>query len=324
MELKLNDKGHIKNRESQAIEFKESFQLGDSLYSYARTLVGMANNQGGSIIFGVQDKPHLPVGLKNDKFQTEDPKNLNSILLSSFSSDIEWEQNTFEAFGVTFGVISVSPATAKPIVCTRNHHKAKLREGAIYFRYRGETKEIRHAELQALLQAEREKEKRLWMSHIQSIASIGPQAVQIIDAQKGEMDVGGKKVLIDSDLVSKLKVIKEGHFDEKEGAPALRVIGEIEGLASSDSIYTETAYPLLQQSFLDKLPINSYEFQAIAWKLGLKGDPRYHMEVSTGKKGKVQKYSTKALALVRDKIRQDPDFIAKCRESYAEFKKKKK
>lgn len=316
--LELNNKGYVKNRESQTLEFKQSCQYGDCILVYARTLVGMANNQGGKIIFGVQDKPHLPVGLKNEKFSSLDPKQLNQVLLEYFSADVDWSMDTFDQFGVTFGVISVREVSTKPVICAKSHGKAKLREGAIYYRYRGETREVRYHELREILDREKDKEKLLWMDHITSIATIGPQAVQIVDAQRGEMNIGGSKVLIDSDLVSKLKVVKEGHFDEKADAPALRLVGEISGLLNTDTvIYTEAAYPYVQGSFTEKLPINSYEFQALAWKFSLKGDPRYHAKLKTGSKSYTNKYSDKAMALLREKIRQDPELVAKTRTEYS-------
>lgn len=314
--LQLNSRGHVKNRESQSLEFKQSFQLGDNLYTYARTLVGMANNQGGRIVFGVQDSPHVPIGLQNDRFANFDPKHLNRVFLDSFSFDVDWSLTTLSSFDVEFGVIEVRESERKPIICTRNHAKSKLREGAIYFRYRAETQEIRHQELQQILDEERDKEKKLWMSHIQSIASIGPQAVQIVDTMRGEMDIDGKKILIDSDLLSKLKVIKEGHFDEKKGAPALRIIGDIDGMADTSTVYTEAAYPYTQSDFTSKLPITGYDFQVLAWKFALKGDPRYHHEIPTGPKSRTQKYSDKALVLLRDQLRSDPSILSKIKPQY--------
>lgn len=322
--LSLNKSGYIKNRESQSLEFKQAFQKGDSLLTYIRTLVGMANNQGGFIIFGIQDQPHIPVGLQNTKFQSCDPKDINQRLLEYFSTDIEWSSDAIEMFGVKLGILHVEEAKQKPIVCTKGNQKSKLREAAVYYRYRGETKEIRYAELKDILDEERGKEKKLWMSHIESIATIGPRAVQIIDTVQGEMDIGGKKILIDSDLISKLKVIKEGQFSEKEGAPTLRVVGEIDGLANADTIYTESAYPYTQANFTKILPLNRYDFQALSWKLGLKGDPRYHLEVATGAKSSTQKYSDKALSLLREKLREDPKLLETVKSGYKAHMKRKK
>ncbi len=282
----------------------------------------MANNQGGKIIFGVQDSPHVPLGLMNDKFQKFDPSHLNQVFLNYFSIDIDWSMDTFEQFEKTFGIITVNEAATKPIICSKTHNKAKLREGAIYFRYRGETREIRYQELKDILDCEKEKEKKLWMNHIQSIAMIGPQAVQIVDAQRGEMTVGESKIIIDRDLISKLKVVKEGHFDEKADTPALRLVGEISGLLNTDTaIYTEAAYPYVQSSFTEKLAINSYEFQALAWKFSLKGNPRYHAKLKTGSKSSTNKYSTESLALLRDEIRNDPDLVNRVKTKFSNYKR---
>src|SRR5690606_14294270 len=134
-------------------------------------------------------------------------------------------------------------ASDKPVICSKNHEGKKLREGAIYFRYRGETKEIRFPELKSMLQRERDKERDLWMNHLQSIARIGPRYTQIVDGSTGEIRVGDAKLVLDESLLEKLKLVKEGQFKEKDGAPALRLIGDIEGVLSKDHVaYTETAY----------------------------------------------------------------------------------
>lgn len=319
--LELNERGYVKQRESQTLEFKQNFRFGDSVIEYARTMAAMANNRGGRIIFGVRNKPHEPIGLSDDRIDKFDPKDLNQVFLNYFSSDVEWKLDTFEQFGKRFGRITVEEAQTKPIVCARNHGKKNLREGAIYFRYRGQTKEIRYRELDALLQAERDKEKLLWMKHIQSIAAIGPQYVQVVDALKGEMDVGDAKVLIDSGLVSKLKLVKEGQFTEKDGAPTLRLIGDIEGLVSRDHVvYTETAYPHTQSSIIEKLPINSFEFQALLWKFSIKGEPRYHAKIKTGKNSHVHKYSNKLLSLFRERLRRIPNLVQKTRKEYSDYR----
>lgn len=322
--LELNVRGYVKQRESQVLEFKESFRYGDSLFEYARSLVGMANNQGGSIVFGVRDKPHEPVGLSDNRFEIFDAKALNKVFLEYFSGDVDWHSNTLEFFAKRFGVLSVSESKVKPIVCTKNHNKKNLREGAIYFRYRGETKEIRGYELVALLQSEREKEKLLWMKHIQSIAQIGPQSAQILDTYTGQMNVSGAKIIIDKQLVGKLNLIKEGQFSEKDGAPTLRLVGDLESLLDHDHVvFTENAYPHTQGSILEAIPIGPYEFQALVWKMGLKGDPKYHAEIKTGKKGAVQKYSERTVSHLKDFLRTQAEMLPKIKKEYSARKRGK-
>lgn len=325
MDFDLNSKGYIKQRETQSIELKETFRLGESILEYARTLIGMANNQGGELVFGIQDSPHIPVGLSDDRFDKFDSKDLNKIFLEYFSYDVEWSSEIVERHGLRFGIIRVKQANVKPVVCIKNHNGKKLREGAIYYRYRGETKEIRHTELLSLLQAEKEKEKLLWMQHIQSIAKIGPQSVHIFDSLKGEMNFGKAKVLVDSSLVHKLNLIKEGEFNETTGAPTLKIVGELEGLISHDhAVYTETAYPHIQSTIKTKLGITQYDFQALLLHFSVKGNALYHTEINTGSKSKVSKYSEKLLNFLRNELRTNPSTLAQARDDYKKTLKPKK
>src|SRR5436190_9476032 len=153
MEFKflINAKGHIRQRESTDLEFKESFHY-ENIPFYLRSLVGMANNKGGQIVFGIKNSPHIPEGLKNDKFTKCDPKEINEKMMEYFSHDFEWNFNVLEYDGKQFGQIWVPEASSKPILCKKNNDKGKLREGAIYYRYRGETKEIAYAELYKLIE----------------------------------------------------------------------------------------------------------------------------------------------------------------------------
>jgi predicted HTH transcriptional regulator len=51
----------VKSREGRKLDFKESF-VKAQLASYERTMAAFANSLGGTIIFGVSDKPRLIVG----------------------------------------------------------------------------------------------------------------------------------------------------------------------------------------------------------------------------------------------------------------------
>lgn len=319
--IQTNKKGHITKRESYDLEFKQAFHYGDSLYEYVRSLVGMANNRGGQIIFGIQDSPRIPVGLENDKFEKLDPTKLNGVILESFSSDISYSIDVIEWKGKQFGVLKVTEARVKPIICRKTHKKI-LREGAIYYRYRGETKEIKYAELSALMDSERDKEKKLWMDHIQKIAEVGPSHAHILDTTSGEMAIGNQTVLIDSSVVDKVKFIREGHFTENNAAPALKLIGDIAGVLDTDKvIYAESAYPYTAAHIQAECGINNYELQAFDWKFNIKGNIKYHTEVATGRKSKIHKYSKAVIDLIRSEIRKDPDIVSKIKKAYSRSKK---
>ena len=319
--FELNSRGYIKQRESQFLEFKENFHLGNNILKYLRSLVGMANNQGGEIIFGIQDSPRIPLGLKNDKFDRCDPANVTQLINDHFSSEIEWKMETIEFDDSIFGRFSVNEAKYKPIVCKKNNSEGSLREGAIYYRYRGQTAEIKYPELSRILQEEKEKEKRLWISHIEKMGEIGLQNVHLLDSYKGEIHTGNNKILIDKAIIQQLKFIREGQFVEKDGAPTLKLIGEVQGIIDAKTIVaTDDIYPLRNKEISEEFNFNNYEMKAILWKLKIKGDKQYHNKILNGK-SYLHKYSSSVIDLIKKEIRSDSNFKIKTTAEYKELNK---
>lgn len=306
----INEKGHIKRRESFDLEFKANFHLGNQLLEYCRSLVGMANNKGGQIIFGIQDKPRIPIGMTNDKFITCDPSKINQTLMEYFSHEIEWEMDVLEFEDKKFGRIRVNEAFSKPIICRKNGDKV-LREASIYYRYRGETKEIQYTELAQILQHEKDKEKKLWMQHIEKIGTVGPQNIHLVDTYKGELHTDKGKILLDKELLNKIKFIKEGQFVEKGGSPTLRIVGEISGLVDTEAFpQTDKVYPYRSEEIQKRCNINQYDFQLILKEYEIKGNNKYHTEIKSGIKTSVHKYS-EDFVLRLEKLLQDDKEILK-------------
>lgn len=297
----LNSQGYLKKRESFDLEYKQNFQLGDNLLKYIKTMVGMANNRGGEIVFGVKDTPHVLLGMTNNKLASTDPKTIDAKIREYFEPSLKWEVKELEFEGKTFGLISVREAQEKPIVCKRNKDSI-LREGAVYYRYRGETKEIEYPELRKLLDGEKEKERILWIKHIEKIRMVGPRNIEILDMCEGELSYGDHKILLEESLIEKLNVIKEGSFTEKEGAgiPVLKLIGEIDGFVNPEHVVVnpETIYPYTTKQIQERLGINQFEMQAIINCLGLKSKPKYHIEITNGKNF-IHKYTDKVISVVQ-------------------------
>ena len=336
----LDSKGYLKKRESAVLEYKQNFQRGDNLLKYLKTLVGMANNKGGMIMFGVQDSPHILLGMANNRFQEVDPKEIDTRFRDYFAPVVKWRTEIIEKdFGdgekKSFGFLIVEEAEEKPVVCKKSKDNI-LREGAIYYRYRGETKEIEYPELKLLLDKEREKERILWIKHIQKIAMVGPRQINILDRYNGEISYGDKRVLIDKSLIDQLNFIQEGHFTEKEGEglPTLKLIGTIDGLIDvNDSIIdTNAVYPLTTKELQEQLGLNSYQMQAIIYALDLKNKPKRHTEIKHGEKSNsIHKYSQSCADVITGIFeKQGKDsFLNDCIERYKVFvaskpKKKRK
>lgn len=64
--LSLRKDGSLYHRESQTLEFKESFNFA-GLSEYFRDFAAFANNKGGWLIFGVKDRPKRELIGLNDK-----------------------------------------------------------------------------------------------------------------------------------------------------------------------------------------------------------------------------------------------------------------
>ncbi|MDR2621585.1 MAG: ATP-binding protein [Dysgonamonadaceae bacterium] len=242
--FQTDGKGYLKKRESFDLEYKQNFQLGDNLLKYIKSLVGMANNKGGKIIFGVQDSPRIPKGMTNNRFDETDPKDIDKTIREYFSQELIWKSEMYRVGENNFGILTVEEAENKPVICKKNKDGV-LREGAVYYRYRGETKEIEYPELQKVLDKEKEKEKLLWLKHITQISTIGPKNVQLLDTYKGEITTGEGRILIDKNILDKINFVQEGKFVEKEGTPTLKLVGEISGVVDAENMLpNDKVYPL--------------------------------------------------------------------------------
>ena len=319
--FELNSKGFLKQRESYDIEFKKAFQYGSSIAKYMKTIVGMANNRGGEIIFGINDKPRTPIGLQNNKFEECDPMVINQFSQKYFSHEMNWGMETIEVDMFVFGRFWVKESNIKPVVCKNNFEKT-LREGAIYYRYRGESKEIKYPELQKLLESERQKEKEFWVKHIEKIGEVGPRFIHILDSYKGELHSSSGKILIDKEIANQLNFIKEGQFVEKDGAPTLKLIGQITGIVDTDSLPSlDDLYPYRFNQLKSKLGLNQHQLKCILWKLNVKGNKKYHTSIKTGKTSETHKYSKKLFDSINAVMDRYPNWL---KETINEYRDKQK
>lgn len=318
----VDERGYLKKRESSDLEYKENFHRGDEVLKYIKTLVGMANNKGGKIIFGIKNSPHVPIGMTNNKFMELDPKDFDNQIRQCFSPAIDWSTQSITYDSKTYGVILVKEAENKPVICCKSKSSV-LREGAIYFRYRGETKEIGYTELHKLIEAEKEKERILWMSHIQKMAMIGPANVALCDVYKGEITMNDRKVLIDKDLVKKIKFIREGHFVESDdiGSPALKLLGDAEAIDLNEvpAINPNDIYVYTTAQLQEQLHLNQYEMQAVIFTLKIKEKKKWHLDIQNGK-SVVHKYTNVLLQVLKRKMTAS-DFLPKCILGYNEYRK---
>lgn len=231
--LKIKDDGNLYHRESQNLEFKESFNFA-GLAEYYRDFSAFANNKGGYLIFGVKDKPKRElIGLSEkarQQFDKLDPEGVSGHLIECFSGHVEWEHEIFEISGKFYGVFFIYEASVKPVICRKDEGKDQtLKNGEIYFRYGGRTQKIQHSELEVIISARIEQNNWHWLDLVNKIGKSGPQNAAILDTETGIIEKNKSQILVvDQELVKGLQWIREGEFSEIKGERTLKLIGEVQ------------------------------------------------------------------------------------------------
>jgi hypothetical protein len=244
-------------REGGRLEFKQSFNWG-SRDEYSKTIAAFANTKGGYIVFGIGNKPRLLIGLQNENFENLDPARVSEYLNDTFSPEIIWDIHIHRIGDRDFGLIYVEEAFEKPIISRKNIGNA-IKEGEIYYRYRGRTERVKFSELRQIINDQRVKEREYWIHHIRQISKIGITNTAIFDITTGKVIGSRGSFIIDEKLLPKLRYIKEGEFKETKGAPALRLVGELQTVDSGLIQPVKTVYknrpirtPEIIHSFLDQ------------------------------------------------------------------------
>jgi hypothetical protein len=256
--LKLKEDGYLYHRESQYLEFKENFTLA-SLADYFRDFAAFANNSGGYLVHGVKDKPKRELkGLgKNaaQRFDEIDPEKITGHLLETFANKIDWEYEIYIINRRKFGFFYIHKAIKKPIISKKDYKD--LKNGEIYFRYGGRTQKIQHAELESIIEERIEQQNNNWLDLVKKIGIAGPENAAVLDTEKGIIGKNDKQILVvGEDLIKDFQIIKEGEFNEKDGAKTLKLVGEVQ---STDKI---EIIKKIKENKLKEYPLSSREL----WK----------------------------------------------------------
>ena len=216
--------------ESDDVEWKLSYNW-NSRAEYGRVMASFANNRGGYILFGIHPQTREVVGIRQGMLERRDPADYSQFLNQHLVPAMRWERREFEFAGKTIGVIYTWTSSEKPVICTQNAGNA-LKEAEIYHRYVGVTRRIGYSELAALF---REREKRIeerWRQTMRRIADGGIENIALMNTLTGHVEGPGGTFLIDEELVKKLSFIREGEFSERQGSLTLKLIGQLESVAS--------------------------------------------------------------------------------------------
>lgn len=212
--------------ETDHVECKLSFCVTPD-YRFAdviKSIAGLANHKGGHIFFGVRNATFLVEGLANAAFAEADPALINRVLAGALDPVPRVIKTMVEIGGTSLGVLYVEKHDHAPVIALKNI-AGDVREGAIYFRYVGETRAIKPGELRQIIA---NREQRAIAEFSRRMARVAAGSVATVDLDSGEVDGNTGRFLIGKDLLRTIQFIREGDFAEVKGAPALRLIGEVE------------------------------------------------------------------------------------------------
>ncbi len=223
--LKIVD-NKIDSSENKNVEFKLSFN--ERFDNLIKPILGFANAIGGFIMYGISDDKGL-IGLNEkqiEKFKSFDLKKLNEILSTVSSSEIIFKTKLVSISSKKIGIIEILPSERKPVIAISN--KDGVSAGKIYYRYIAETKEIGAIELEKIIEERTEfKIKNDMMKLISTILKNGIDNSIILNSKTGEFSLDNKNTFVlDEKLLKKINFVKEGKLIEKNGAPAISIIGE--------------------------------------------------------------------------------------------------
>ena len=279
-------KRYIFHRESKNIEYKESFNHA-GWDEYLRNFAAFANNDGGYMIFGVKDRPKEPIGLSEaaaKMFDSIDEEYISGEINKLFSPTINWEKQLVEAFGKPFGIIYVWKGTIKPII--GKHDEGVIRNGEIYYRYSGRVQKIEYGELNEIIEHRLKENTKQIKSLLEKISEIGPANAAILDAERGVVEKDRDNILVlDEELIPKIKFIKEGEFSEKKGAQTLKLVGEVHPVDQVEIVKIKKQnltqqYPYsfteMKKKILAQLPsLNQHHIHSVISENNLKDNPKY-------------------------------------------------
>ncbi len=229
----------IGTNEGITVEYKESFGW-KSLSEYLKAMASFANRDGGYIIFGVKDKPHVLLGLQGealDRFENIDNQVWTTNLKEHLSPEIIWEKTIFEFDTKKYGIIYTYAAKEKPVICKKD--AGELRKAAIYYRYNSQNSEIDYPELHSIIEQEKQKINDQWMRTIRQIGDSGVAKTAILDLKSGKMTGANTALYIDEELLNDIEFVQEGSFVETGGNPALKVVGQVQTVVGAQRVVVE-------------------------------------------------------------------------------------
>lgn len=281
--LALVDRGdgqyRVNARESTDLEFKGDMALSTYRKSL-KTISAFANKTGGHIVFGVSDNPRLLSGLAGQPLDEGVQSEQIAQAISPFPTT---HFSTVEIHGRIIGLLTVEPLMKPPSIAIRDIPGGQgddpvLRKGTVYTRRRGQTAPITGEEFSQLLNSRDERTRNEIFSYLGRGRDIGFDQVIVADPRSGAEDDGQEMTFyLPAAAAADMNVIDEGTLVQEGGAPAYKLVGNVQLAAPADidprnpmrpTDAVEEMRPTIEEVFGNQFPWSYVHLRKAADHLG--------------------------------------------------------
>lgn len=199
-----------------------------------RAIAALANNRGGFVFIGVQDAECRVTGMFDTAFQDTDIVRITDKVKTLLTPTPVFAKEVVSLGGLLVGVIYVEKYSNPPVIVCKD--AGVLEDGSILFRYPGQSGKIKFGDLLAMLRERDRAATQTLLASATRLSEIGADRAMIVDTDTGELNAGSKRIVIDRALADQLDFIREGEFEERAGAPALRLIGNVHAVGPEGQV----------------------------------------------------------------------------------------
>ncbi len=234
----------FKHGESDRHECKQDFGFKHA-GKWLRAVAALANNAGGYIIFGVTEKKIVggdidPIsysvsGLKNTDFANADPADFTKRIKATFDPTPKVESAVLDLGGSSVGIMYVHQHGSRPVIAQQGDGD-QVKEGDIFFRYPGQSARIKYSDLRTILDERDRLSREQILPMVEKLLQLGPRDAMVADLAGGVLSDENRSIVIGEDLLEKIKFIRDGEFSEKAGAPALKLVGEVQAVHQAGAV----------------------------------------------------------------------------------------
>jgi hypothetical protein len=343
---------YLHRGETEELECKQDFDP-KRLTPVVRAIAALANNKGGYIFFGVSNNRGRVDGAGPAFSEIDIADIMNKVKAHLAPTPSVTAKATIEFDGKIVGFLRVEQHQDRPVIVYRDGDG--LNEGDILYRYAGQSSRIKFADLRAMLE-ERDRRAQVALARAtEALADVGTANAVILDTDKNTLNTNGRPIVLDEKLVDQIKFVREGEFDEKFGAPTLKLVGEVTTinvgnlgpkLISREAIFEDD---ILDAFLTLERPENPYQFilatlaQSRVWlpvfyfarasgrsnsqiaeeiriqRIAQQGKKRILLERLTGEKTAFSKAVTQAARAISKEISEGKLRVPKANEDVATF-----